>query len=84
MLWNHRVTSNILPESIPISPCTVTSQERGLCIIVSISMCNVGQRKKRGNDWEWHGNTIMFSVSQCYELTLSAELTNHAFASMGW
>lgn len=84
MLWNHRVTSDILPESILISPCTVTSQERGLCIIVSISMYNIGQKKKRENDWECHGNTIMFSVIQSYELTLSVELTNHAFASMQW
>lgn len=54
MLWNHCVTSNILPESILISFCIVTSQEKDLCIIVSISMYNV-EGKKWGYDWEWYG-----------------------------
>ena len=58
MLWNHCVTSNILPESILISFCIVTSQEKDLCIIVSISMYNV-EGKNEGmieNDME---NTVM-------------------------
>lgn len=58
MLWNHCVTSNILPESILISLCIVTSQEKDLCITVSISMYNVEEKNEDmiENDME---NTVM-------------------------
>ena len=57
------MTSNILPESILISLCIVTSQEKALCIIVSISVYNVEEKNENEIENDMENTVMLFSKS---------------------